>query len=58
MVKIMNSFVKKYGGLIACCAFAFVAFGSHIPCVWPFYEPKVPEALINSDNERFFKGYL
>lgn len=51
MFKIINSFVKKHGGLIASCAFSFVAFGSHIPCTWPFYEPKVPKTLIDNDNE-------
>lgn len=51
MIKILNAFVKKHGNLIVFCASAFVAFGSHIPCTWPFYEPKVPNCLIKKDKE-------
>ena len=45
MNKFLNTFVKKYGAIIAGCAFAFVAFGTNIPCVWPYYEPKEPAGL-------------
>ncbi|MDO5398599.1 MAG: cyclic lactone autoinducer peptide [bacterium] len=50
MKKMLKFFVKKYGAIIAGCAFSFVVFGTNIPCMWPFYEPKEPKGL-----ERFKK---
>lgn len=45
MNKFINSFVKRFGSIIAVCAFAFVAFGANTPCIWPYYEPKEPKGL-------------
>lgn len=45
MNKFLNSFVKKYGSVIAMCSFAFAIFGANMPCTWPFYEPKEPKDI-------------
>ncbi len=50
MNRFLNSFVKKFGAVIACCALSFAIFGSNVPCIWPVYEPKEPKGL-----ERFKK---
>lgn len=45
MKKAINTFIKKYGNVIACCAFAFVAIATNSACVGPFYEPEEPGNL-------------
>lgn len=45
MKKTISNFIKKYGNVIACCAFAFVAIASNSACAAPFYEPEEPEGL-------------
>ncbi len=45
MKKVVNTIIKKYGNIIACCAFAFVAFATNSACVGPFYELDEPEGL-------------
>lgn len=41
----VRSFLKKYGYIIASCAFIFVTFSANSPCLLPFYEPEEPEGL-------------
>lgn len=45
MKELAKKFVMNYGGVIACCAFAFVAFAANSSCAVPFYEPEEPEGL-------------
>lgn len=45
MIKVLTTFVKRHGTIIASCAFAFVVLGTNTPCGWPFYEPKEPAGL-------------
>lgn len=48
MKKFLNNaknFVAKHGGVIACCAFAFVTIAANSPCALPFYEPEEPQGL-------------
>lgn len=45
MKKAINTFIKKYGSIIACCAFAFVAVAANSACAAPFYEPEEPKGL-------------
>lgn len=40
-----KNIIAKYGNVIACCAFAFVAFAANSSCGVPFYEPEEPEGL-------------
>ncbi len=37
--------LRKYGGAVACAAFAFVALAANSPCGIPFYEPEEPKGL-------------
>ncbi len=46
----VKSFMVKRGGLIAGCAFAFVALAANTPCSIPFYESEEPQGI-----ERFKK---
>ena len=48
--ELAKTIVTKYGGVIACCAFAFVTMAANSACTMPFYEPEEPEGL-----ERFKK---
>ncbi len=41
----VKSFLKKYGAVLASCAFAFVSISANSPCTFPFYEPEEPEGL-------------
>ena len=45
MKSTFKKFVVKYGNVIACCAFAFIAIASNSSCAAPFYEPEEPEGL-------------
>lgn len=43
--EVLNNFVSRYGGIIACCALAFISMASNSACAMPFYEPEEPEDL-------------
>ncbi len=43
--EVAKTVIVKYGSVIACCAFAFVAIASNSSCFAPFYEPEEPEGL-------------
>lgn len=47
MKKVFDTVIKKYGNVIAGCAFAFVAFAANSACVGPFYELDEPTGLEN-----------
>ena len=40
-----KNFITKHGGIIASCAFAFVAISANSSCCLPFYEPEEPKGL-------------
>lgn len=45
ITKILKNFVLKHGDVIACCAFAFVAFTSNSSSMVLYYEPDEPSGV-------------
>lgn len=52
MKKKLINLTIRFGGIIACCAFAFVTLSANSACTAPFYEPKAPKALQDFKNKR------
>ena len=45
ITKVLKKFVINHGDVIACCAFAFVAFTSNSSSMVLYYEPEEPSGI-------------